>query len=152
MRFDTPVDFRLSFHRKVFRPRRLRLPYKRTAALLFFHPNHTSLQTWLPQRFTTLRRSRARTPRQVRRQVGWFWLLARLQRQSRRHLAIQNTILTDMQAVKVLEELLGKLTISKAQDEINASAASIATFINGDIEEADAPTKYVVESMPQTQE
>ncbi len=46
-------------------------------------------------------------------------------------------------AVKVLEELLGKLTISKAQDEINASAASIATFINGDIEEADAPTKYV---------
>lgn len=46
-------------------------------------------------------------------------------------------------AVKVLEELLGKLTISKAQDEINASAASIATFINGDIEEADAPTKAV---------
>lgn len=46
-------------------------------------------------------------------------------------------------SVKVLEELLGKLTISKAQDEINSSAASIATFINGDIEEADAPTKYV---------
>ncbi|KAJ8115155.1 hypothetical protein OPT61_g3140 [Boeremia exigua] len=46
-------------------------------------------------------------------------------------------------ALKVLEELLGKLTISKAQDEINASAASIATFINGDIEEADAPTKAV---------
>ncbi|KAF2628997.1 ARM repeat-containing protein [Macroventuria anomochaeta] len=46
-------------------------------------------------------------------------------------------------AVKVLEELLGKLTISKAQDEINSSAASIATFINGDIEEADAPTKAV---------
>ncbi|KAF1930218.1 ARM repeat-containing protein [Didymella exigua CBS 183.55] len=46
-------------------------------------------------------------------------------------------------AVKVLEELLSKLTVSKAQDEINASAASIATFINGDIEEADAPTKAV---------
>ena len=46
-------------------------------------------------------------------------------------------------AVKVLEELLSKLTVSKAQDEINSSAASIATFINGDIEEADAPTKYV---------
>lgn len=46
-------------------------------------------------------------------------------------------------SMKVLEELLGKLTISKAQDEINSSAASIATFINGDIEEADAPTKYV---------
>jgi elongation factor 3 len=46
-------------------------------------------------------------------------------------------------AVKVLEELMGKLTVSKAQDEINASANAIATFINGDIEEADAPTKYV---------
>ncbi|KAF9693239.1 hypothetical protein EKO04_008878 [Ascochyta lentis] len=46
-------------------------------------------------------------------------------------------------AVKVLEELLSKLTVSKAQDEINASASSIATFINGDIEEADAPTKAV---------
>ncbi|KAF2999025.1 translational elongation factor EF-1 alpha [Curvularia kusanoi] len=46
-------------------------------------------------------------------------------------------------AVKVLEELLSKLTVSKAQDEINSSAASIATFINGDIEEADAPTKAV---------
>lgn len=46
-------------------------------------------------------------------------------------------------SLKVLEELLGKLNISKAQDEINSSAASIATFINGDIEEADAPTKYV---------
>jgi elongation factor 3 len=46
-------------------------------------------------------------------------------------------------AVKTLEELMGKLTVSKAQDEINAAANSIATFINGDIEEADAPTKYV---------
>lgn len=46
-------------------------------------------------------------------------------------------------SVKVLEELLSKLTVSKAQDEINSAAASIATFINGDIEEADAPTKYV---------
>lgn len=44
-------------------------------------------------------------------------------------------------AVKVLEELLSKLSVSKEQDEINSSAASIATFINGDIEEADAPTK-----------
>jgi len=43
-------------------------------------------------------------------------------------------------AVKVLEELLGKLNISKAQDEINAASLDIATFINGDIEEADAPT------------
>ncbi|KAL5117814.1 translational elongation factor EF-1 alpha [Pleosporales sp. CAS-2024a] len=46
-------------------------------------------------------------------------------------------------ALKALEELLGKLTISKEQDQINAAAQSIATFINGDIEEADAPTKAV---------
>jgi elongation factor 3 len=44
-------------------------------------------------------------------------------------------------SVKVLEELLSKLTVSKAQDEINASALDLATFVNGDIEEADAPTK-----------
>ncbi|KAF1850739.1 ARM repeat-containing protein [Cucurbitaria berberidis CBS 394.84] len=46
-------------------------------------------------------------------------------------------------ALKALEELMSKLTVSKAQDEINAAASSIATFINGDIEEADAPTKAV---------
>ncbi|KAF2122348.1 armadillo-type protein [Lophiotrema nucula] len=44
---------------------------------------------------------------------------------------------------KVLSELLQKLTISKAQDEINAASLDIASFINGDIEEADAPTKIV---------
>jgi elongation factor 3 len=47
-------------------------------------------------------------------------------------------------ALKALEELMGKLTVSKAQDEINSAAAAIATFINGDIEEADAPTKYAL--------
>jgi elongation factor 3 len=46
-------------------------------------------------------------------------------------------------SLKVLEGLLSKLTISKAQDEINAASLDLATFINGDIEEADAPTKYV---------
>lgn len=46
-------------------------------------------------------------------------------------------------ALKALEELMGKLTVSKAQDEINAASLAIATYINGDIEEADAPTKYV---------
>lgn len=45
------------------------------------------------------------------------------------------------QSVKVLEQLLQKLTVSKAQDEINASSQEIAIFINGDIEEEDAPTK-----------
>jgi elongation factor 3 len=33
------------------------------------------------------------------------------------------------------------LTISKEQSDINASALELATFINGDIEEGDAPTK-----------
>jgi elongation factor 3 len=42
---------------------------------------------------------------------------------------------------KVLEELFAKLNISKAQDEINQTSRELATFINGDIEEADAPTK-----------
>ncbi|KAI0606694.1 Elongation factor 3 [Pyrenophora tritici-repentis] len=46
-------------------------------------------------------------------------------------------------SLKALEEMMQKLTMSKAQDEINASAQAIATFINGDIEEADAPTKAV---------
>ena len=44
-------------------------------------------------------------------------------------------------SLKVLEELFSKLTVSKAQDEINAASLDLATFINGDIEEADAPTK-----------
>ena len=43
-------------------------------------------------------------------------------------------------SVKVLDELLGKLTISKTQDEANAAATNIATFINGPIEEHDTPT------------
>lgn len=44
-------------------------------------------------------------------------------------------------SLKVLEELMSKLSVSKAQDEINAAANDIAVFINGDIEEADAPTQ-----------
>jgi elongation factor 3 len=51
-------------------------------------------------------------------------------------------------ALKTLEELMGKLTVSKEAGDINAAASSIATFINGDIEEADAPTKYVNNSAP----
>ncbi|KAF2004679.1 ARM repeat-containing protein [Amniculicola lignicola CBS 123094] len=46
-------------------------------------------------------------------------------------------------SLKVLEELLSKLNISKAQDEINSAALDLATFINGDIEEYDAPVKAV---------
>ncbi|KAF2736785.1 ARM repeat-containing protein [Polyplosphaeria fusca] len=46
-------------------------------------------------------------------------------------------------SLKVLEELLGKLTISKEQADINSAALDIATFINGDIEEAEVPTNAV---------
>jgi len=46
-------------------------------------------------------------------------------------------------SLKVLEDLLAKLSVSKAQDEINATSLDLASFINGDIQEADAPTKAV---------
>ncbi|KAF2450383.1 ARM repeat-containing protein [Karstenula rhodostoma CBS 690.94] len=55
----------------------------------------------------------------------------------------KNVKAENSKSVKVLEELLSKLNVSKAQDEINATASSIATFINGDIEEGDAPVKAV---------
>jgi elongation factor 3 len=44
---------------------------------------------------------------------------------------------------KVLDELMAKLWISKAQEDINAATSNIATFINGDIEDGDAPVKTV---------
>lgn len=44
-------------------------------------------------------------------------------------------------SVQVLDELLSKLSVSKTADETNAAAANIASFINGPIEEHDAPTK-----------
>jgi len=52
-----------------------------------------------------------------------------------------NTKSENQKSVKVLDELLGQLSISKTADETNAAAANIATFINGPIEEHDAPTK-----------
>ena len=45
------------------------------------------------------------------------------------------------QSIKVLDELLSQLNISKEQAQINGVSQEIATFINGDIEEKDAPTK-----------
>lgn len=44
---------------------------------------------------------------------------------------------------KVLDELMTKLWISKAQEDINSATHNIATFINGDIEEGDTPVKTV---------
>jgi elongation factor 3 len=44
-------------------------------------------------------------------------------------------------SVKILDELMAKLNISKAQEDVNAATLNLATFINGPIEEHDAPTK-----------
>ena len=52
-----------------------------------------------------------------------------------------NTKSENAKSVKVLDELMGKLTIAKTADETKDAAGNIAAFINGDIEEHDAPTK-----------
>lgn len=44
-------------------------------------------------------------------------------------------------SVKVLDEMLSKLTLAKSQEEINTAQLDLATFVNGPIEEHDAPTK-----------
>ena len=44
-------------------------------------------------------------------------------------------------SVKVLDELMAKLTISKEADAVKESAAALASFINGRIEDLDTPTK-----------
>jgi len=45
------------------------------------------------------------------------------------------------QSLKVLEQLLSKLKVSTAPEDILGTSQEIATFINGDIEEEDAPVK-----------
>lgn len=47
----------------------------------------------------------------------------------------------NQKSVKVLDELLQKLTISKTKDEAEYAADNLATFINGPIEEHAVPTK-----------
>ncbi|KAI9739323.1 MAG: translational elongation factor EF-1 alpha [Cirrosporium novae-zelandiae] len=47
------------------------------------------------------------------------------------------------QSTKVLDEMLSKLTLSKSADEVNEATNNIATFINGPIEQNDAPTQAV---------
>jgi len=44
-------------------------------------------------------------------------------------------------SVKVLDELMQKLTISKEADAVKDAAAAIASFINGRIEDLDTPTR-----------
>lgn len=45
------------------------------------------------------------------------------------------------ESLKVLDELMAKLSVSKAQEDINAATHNLAVFINSPIEENDAPTK-----------
>jgi elongation factor 3 len=47
------------------------------------------------------------------------------------------------QSLKVLEELLSKLSVSKEQSDIETTSQNLASFMNGDIQEGDAPTKAV---------
>ncbi|KAF7945992.1 uncharacterized protein EAE97_005030 [Botrytis byssoidea] len=46
-------------------------------------------------------------------------------------------------SIKVLDDLMSKLSVSKEQTDINAATHNLAIFINGNIEENDAPTKTV---------
>ncbi|KAL8660707.1 MAG: hypothetical protein Q9202_006287 [Teloschistes flavicans] len=55
----------------------------------------------------------------------------------------QNTKSENQKSIKTLDELLSTLSIAKSADETTAAASNLATFINGDIEEHDAPTKAV---------
>ncbi|KAK3077092.1 translational elongation factor EF-1 alpha, partial [Teratosphaeriaceae sp. CCFEE 6253] len=45
------------------------------------------------------------------------------------------------QSTQVLEQLMKKLSVSKPGDDAKGTSQEIASFINGDIEEHEAPTK-----------
>ncbi|ORY77668.1 elongation factor 3, variant 1 [Protomyces lactucae-debilis] len=47
------------------------------------------------------------------------------------------------QSIKILDELLQKLSIAKDEAEVSAATHSLSSFINGAIEEQDAPVKAV---------
>lgn len=44
-------------------------------------------------------------------------------------------------SVKVLDDLMQRLTISKEADAVKEASSALAGFINGDIEDLDVPTK-----------
>jgi elongation factor 3 len=44
-------------------------------------------------------------------------------------------------SVKVLDELMQKLTISKEADAIKEASGALASFINGRIEDLETPTR-----------
>jgi elongation factor 3 len=52
-------------------------------------------------------------------------------------------VLENQKSVKVLDELLQKLTLSKTKDEATYAAENLASFINGPIEEQAVPTKIL---------
>lgn len=45
------------------------------------------------------------------------------------------------QSIKVLDELMSKLTLSKEADAIKGASNDLASFINGDIVSLDVPIK-----------
>lgn len=45
------------------------------------------------------------------------------------------------QSIKVLDELMQKLTVSKEADAIKGASSDLATFINGDIVDFEVPVK-----------
>ena len=47
----------------------------------------------------------------------------------------------NQKSVKVLDELMSKLSISKTTDEISRASKNLATFLSGPIQEHDVPTK-----------
>ena len=54
-----------------------------------------------------------------------------------------NVAAENTKSIKVIEELVSKLTLSKSKDEISASSNDLASFINGNIEEQWAPTNAI---------
>lgn len=60
---------------------------------------------------------------------------------------MSSTIASENQkSLKVLDELLNKLTISKNAQDAESAAENLATFINGPSVEHEIPTKLVVKS------
>ncbi len=51
------------------------------------------------------------------------------------------TVSENAKSVKVLDDLMQKLTLSKEADAIKEASAALASFINGHIEDQDAPTR-----------
>jgi len=49
------------------------------------------------------------------------------------------------ESLKVLSELMNKLTVAKSAEETNSTTHDIATFVNGPIEQSDAPTEFVAQ-------